>query len=206
MCGRYSLLPEEAFGHILQALLSDAGMALCTGEIFPTNVVPVIAMDGRTRAMKWGFSRPDMGGVVINARSETVAQKPMFFRALREGRCLIPASGYFEWERKSIYKKKYRISNHDAAPLYMAGLYRWEPNETLPRFVILTRQATEELKFLHDRMPVLLQADQQRRWFKGDIDVLSSPPGSLRCDAESMPQEQCMLDLSSLLPDAQQEH
>lgn len=206
MCGRYFLLPEEAALHrILQALPSDTGMALCTGELFPTNVVPVIAMNGRPQAMKWGFSRPDGGGVVINARSETVAQKPMFLRALREGRCLVPASCYFEWERKSVYKKKHRISNPDAALLYMAGLSRWEPNETLPRFVILTREATKDLKFLHDRMPVLLQADQQRRWLNGDIEVLSSHPGSLLCDAEPMPQEQCMLDLSALRPDVQRE-
>lgn len=206
MCGRYSLLPEEeALSRILQELPSDTGMTLCTGELFPTNIVPVIAMDGRPQAMKWGFSRPNAGGVIINARSETAAQKPMFQRPLYEGRCLVPASCYFEWERKSVYKKKHRISNRDAGLLYMAGLYRQEPNETIPRFVILTRDATEELKFLHDRMPVLLQADQQLRWLKGDLHVLSSHPGILRCDAAPMLQEQCMLDLSSLSPDAHQE-
>jgi putative SOS response-associated peptidase YedK len=178
MCGRYYIAIED---EELQAILREAQQNAKkpehlpkTGEIFPTDIAPVIAADGRPQAMRWGFLRYDGKGRIINARSETVKEKAMFKKALQEGRCLIPASNYFEWQTLPDGKKqKYAISGEEPV-LYMAGLYRKEQGEELPVFVVLTKEAAEEIAFMHDRMPVILPRAQQLSWLNGELDVTDS--------------------------------
>ncbi len=188
MCGRYYLYIEEAeLQNILHELMNSreqTALPLNNGEIFPTNVVPVIPANGKPKAMKWGFSRYDGKGHVINARSEGIWEKPMFRGSLHQGRCLIPASWYFEWETAGTKKQKYAISRPDTPILYMAGLYRYEPNEALPSFVILTREAARDIAFIHARMPVILPHAQQLSWLDGDLSVLGCPPVALEYKKE----------------------
>jgi len=99
---------------------------------------------------------------------------------MRERRCLLPASWYFEWQRVgSTKKQKHAISLPDGAPLAMAGLFREEKDIPLPVFVILTREAAPGLSQIHDRMPVVLPREMQREWLSSGCDVRAVLDGAL---------------------------
>lgn len=141
------------------------------GEVRPTNVVPVIASNRRGEKavypMKWGFSGRTL---LVNARSETAATKPTFSDAWKSHRCIVPASCYFEWEHlvsddgRKKTGPKYLIRPKDSAVTWMCGLYRIE--QGLPVFVILTREPGKEIRFIHDRMPLMLPEQYVREWIK----------------------------------------
>ncbi|MBQ6551679.1 MAG: SOS response-associated peptidase [Lachnospiraceae bacterium] len=145
------------------------------GEVRPTNVVPVIAPDkfGEKSVfpMKWGFSGKTL---LMNARSETAANKPTFQECWQRRRCIVPASWYFEWERrpgadgKTHIGDKYMIQPRGASMTWLCGLYRIE--EGLPVFVILTREPGEEIRFIHDRMPLILPEEDVDAWIRPDGD------------------------------------
>ena len=176
MCGRYFIdgddLPEE-LERILEELnrKNTPENLKTSGEIFPSDVVPVLAnsrrQDVQPFAMRWGYSFPG-GRPVINARAETAAEKPLFRDGMRQRRCLIPASSYFEWERREGQKTKYAIRPAGAEMLYLAGIYHLENHDgaVVPSFAILTRSAAPEIAFIHDRMPVMLPPDCARDWLK----------------------------------------
>ena len=143
------------------------------GEIRPTDVVPVIAPNRQgNRAvypMKWGFSGKSL---LMNARSETAAHKPTFREAWEKHRCIVPASWYFEWEhlKDNTGKKhtgdKYMIQPRNSAMTWLCGLYRIE--EGLPVFVVLTREPGESIRFIHDRMPLILPEHLIDAWIRPD--------------------------------------
>ena len=176
MCGRYYIPdePDETLRQIIAAVnrRPPAGALKCAGEVFPSDVVPVVAnsraMKPAAFAMRWGYAL-DGGRRVINARSETAEAKPMFRDGMLRRRCLIPAGHYFEWARSLPGKPKYAIRPRNEGLMWMAGLYRPEPE--LPAFVVLTRPPADDLAFIHDRMPVLLSGDAARAWLN-----LSLPP------------------------------
>lgn len=143
------------------------------GEIRPADVAPVIAPDrAGNRAvypMKWGYTGRSL---LLNARAETAAVKPTFREDWRRHRCIVPASWYFEWEhlqgndgRKHI-GGKYMIQPRNSAMTWLCGLYRIE--EGLPVFVVLTREPGEALRFLHDRMPLILPEQYIDEWIRPD--------------------------------------
>ena len=172
MCTRFYVEPDteeirEIIAEVQRSQLSGkfikAGNAILTsGEIRPTNVVPVIAPSraGRRTAfpMKWGFQIPGRS-LLVNARVETAAEKPTFKEAWEKHRCIVPASWYFEWEHfqgpdgKDV-SQKYMIQPKGSTMTWLCGLYRIE--QGLPVFVILTREPGEEIRFIHDRMPLIL--------------------------------------------------
>ena len=104
---------------------------------------------------------------------ETAAEKGMFRQALQERRCIIPASGFYEWrhEGNKKYKDKYIFRRAESPMLYMAGLYSVYKKEgvTIPAFVILTTDANRWVQPVHDRMPVILDGDEQEMWLKDEI-------------------------------------
>ena len=185
MCTRFYVEPDteeirEIIAEVQRSQLSQkfikAGNAILTsGEIRPTNVVPVIApnRNGKTTSypMKWGFQIPGRS-LLVNARTETAAEKPTFKESWEKRRCVIPASWYFEWEHligNSGQKKtgdKYMIQPKNSTMTWLCGLYRIE-NE-LPVFTVLTREPTEELRRIHDRMPLILPKDLIEDWIKPD--------------------------------------
>lgn len=162
MCGRYFLDPM-----LLEGMVK-------TGEICPGDTASVFARarSGRAapHAMKWGWKGP-RGRLVINARSETAETSPMFAESMALRRCLIPASGYFEWEKREDGKVKQAIAPEAAEGFYLAGLYRYE--EDRPVFVVLTRDAAPAIRHIHDRMPVMLSGEAARAWLapRGDPQV-----------------------------------
>ena len=143
------------------------------GEIFPTDVVPVIAPNRSglrsVYPMKWGYSGKSL---LMNARSETAAEKLTFREDWVRHRCIVPASWYFEWEHypgsdgKKHTGDKYMIHPKDSAVTWLCGLYRIENG--LPVFVILTREPGEALRFLHDRMPLIMPEELVTEWIRPD--------------------------------------
>ena len=142
-----------------------------SGEIRPTDVVPVIATNKHgERAvfpMKWGYTGKSL---LVNARSETAAEKPTFREDWERHRCIVPGSWYYEWEHKTGKdgKKhtgdKYLLQPKGSEATWLCGLYRIE--EGLPVFVILTRDSAEEIRFIHDRMPVMLPENRVPEWIR----------------------------------------
>lgn len=157
---------------------------ITSGEVRPTDVVPVIAPNKNgirtVYPMKWGFSGRSL---LMNARSETAAVKPMFKDAWRRNRCIVPASWYFEWEHlrgndgKMHTGDKYMIQPKDAAMTWLCGLYRIE--EGLPVFVVLTREPGEEIQFIHDRMPLIMPEHLVNEWIRPDAKPEELLPGAL---------------------------
>ena len=144
------------------------------GEIRPTDVVPVIAPD-RTgdRAvypMKWGYTGKQL---LLNARTESAGKKPTFRDDWAKHRCIVPASWYFEWEHrlgndgKKYTGDKYMIQPKGSAMTWLCGLYRIENG--MPVFVILTREPGEEIRFIHDRMPLIMPERLVNEWIRPDV-------------------------------------
>ena len=181
MCGRYWIDPEprEELMEIIARIqrTEGQGAAKVAGEVFPGDRVPVLcrsrAGNLRPFAMDWGYTLPD-GKKLINARSETAAEKPLFRESVRLRRCLLPMSAYFEWEKREGGKRKYRIAPAEEGLFYLAGLYRFEGAR--PVCTVLTRAAAPEIEFIHDRMPVLLSAAAWEDWiFEGRADFSRAP-------------------------------
>ncbi len=149
-----------------------------SGEVRPTNIVPVIAPSRKKEPavypMVWGFT--GKLAPLVNARSETAAVKPTFRESWEKRRCVIPASWYFEWEHRAAPDgtqktgDKYMIQPAGASSLFLAGLYRMEKlgDLTYPVFTVLTKEPTEELRRLHDRMPVILPRSAVAAWIDPD--------------------------------------
>ena len=143
-----------------------------SGEIRPSEVAPVVAPDRAGRRavfpMKWGFSGKCP---IFNARVETASSRPMFRDSWQSRRCAVPASCYFEWEHllspdgRKKTGVKYRLQQ-DSSLTWLCGLYRIE--EGLPCFVILTREPGENIRFIHDRMPLILPESAVGDWICPD--------------------------------------
>lgn len=179
MCGRYYIADEDAAEDLRQIIgeinrrnnIGDRPVKTA-GEIFPTDLAPVLANNKNMRpaafAMEWGYTLPD-GRRIINARSETAHEKGMFKDGLKNRRCLIPASSYFEWETREKEKIRYDIRPVGNGTLYMAGLYRIEGDKAV--FTILTREPAESIAFIHNRMPVMLPGDMKNDWLNLRYDA-----------------------------------
>ncbi len=139
------------------------------GQVFPGDRAPVLANNRAGRAalfaMEWGY-RLEGSKRVINARWETAQDKPLFRDGMRQRRCLIPASCYFEWEKAQGRRVQYAIGPREGGMLYLAGVYRLERRgeALVPAFAVLTRQAAPQLAFIHPRMPVILSPQGARAW------------------------------------------
>ncbi|MBR3017834.1 MAG: SOS response-associated peptidase [Clostridia bacterium] len=182
MCGRYYLEESPELRPIIEAMnrspllprFQNATAITRAGEVSPSCIVPVIATNKAgilsVFPMKWGFANPRTGGLLINARSETASTKPTFREAWESHRCIVPASYYFEWEHvgdatgKKSTGHKYMIQPAGQTTAWLCGLYRLE--QGLPSFVILTREPGEAIRFIHDRMPLMLPREQVDEWIK----------------------------------------
>ena len=152
-----------------------------SGEIRPTDICVAVAPDrnGKRAAfpMVWGFTGQQ--SYLFNARIESAGQKPMWKEALERRRCVIPASWYYEWQHlKSADGKtkaggKYMIQPKGATMTLMAGLYRMEEHDGIqvPHFSILTREPGDEIRFIHDRMPVILDSQDAAEWIRPETSM-----------------------------------
>lgn len=195
MCGRFTLTdPAEAIARLFDARADNDLPPGPRYNICPTQ--PVLAVTSgagrRLRALRWGFvpdwyDSPTGGPLLINARGETVADKPAFRAAIRARRCLIPASGYYEWETTPDGAKlPWYIRRADGAPMVLAGLWQdWaRGDQRLTACATLTTAAGPCTAHIHDREPVLVAPADWPLWLgeagHGAARLLrASPPGTL---------------------------
>lgn len=191
MCGRYLFSTQEykEFRQIVrdaQRRSSDQHDELnfpMAGDIAPTNEAPVLVASGDkvvAEFQRWGI--PGWrGGLMINARAETVCEKPMFRKSMAAQRCVIPASGYYEWDAG---KHKY-FFQLPGKPIYLAGIY--DNIEGVNYFVVLTTAPNETVQDIHDRMPLILTHEQVRPWLtdsQAALQLLTISPPALQRSSE----------------------
>ena len=186
MCGRFTLIAPKA---MLEALF---GLELA-GELSPRyNIAPsqpvaaVRAGEGGARELtllQWGLipswaKDPAIGSRMINARAETAAEKPSFRAAMKRRRCLIPASGFYEWARVGAAKQPFFIRMKEGRPFALAGLWeQWcgEDGSEFETCAILTTSPNEMAAKIHPRMPVIIAPGDYGRW----MDPANEKPGTL---------------------------
>ncbi|MBB6218269.1 putative SOS response-associated peptidase YedK [Anaerosolibacter carboniphilus] len=190
MCGRYYLAEnirslEERY-HLTYTDLSY----MPRYNIAPTQYAPVIIKDGtkQLKLFKWGLIPSwakdlSIGTKMINARVETLLEKKSFRDAFYKRRCLVPASGFYEWEKIGNYKQPYEfhLSNHKI--FSMAGLWDVWTNlkgEKIYSFTIITTEPNEYIRPYHHRMAVILHKEDEDRWLDGEIDNLNDLNGILK--------------------------
>lgn len=194
MCGRYFIDDDETIVEMRRifrdidakyntAVVNDTNAATLpvsglkmqipkTGEIFPTDTVPILLSEkGRVQPvlMSWGYPKWQGSGVMINARSETAADKPTFAESVRHRRCIIPTNGFYEWNQRITGrgKPKYLLHKDNERMLYLAGLYasfQKENGDLYEAFVILTVDANSSVRPLHDRMPLIVEREYCTHW------------------------------------------
>jgi len=180
MCGRFTLTPElkllaERFSITIAPTVSYNPRF----NIAPTQPVIVIGDDGQRymQVMRWGLipgwaKDPNVGNRMINARAETIAEKPAFRAALKKRRCLIPADGFYEWQKLGKVKQPVRIVLKSREPFGLAGLWeRWASPEKVEVLTctVITTTANELLHAVHDRMPVILNREAEAQWLDPNV-------------------------------------
>ena len=197
MCGRFTLTTEmrviaDRFGVDYPRGFSGTGNQTSSADsytprfnIAPTQSVIVINDTGQRQlvAMRWGLipswtSDPSIGNRMINARAETIANKPAFRTALKKRRCLVIADGFYEWRKVGPQKQPVRIVLKNREPFGFAGLWeQWNAptGETVLSCAIITTASNTLLKTVHDRMPVILARSDEGAW----LDPKIEDPGTL---------------------------
>lgn len=173
MCGRYSLdITYDLFAS-RYGIEVETTEYKSVEEVFPTNVMPIITNENLELG-KWGFTNPYSSKPLINARLETVLEKPTFKEPFEEMRCLVPATSFFEWEKVDQEKIKRKISVDNKLIFSMAGIVRMEEDQLV--YSILTMDSNDSLKQVHHRMPVILEAKDEMKYLNKNTpikDVLS---------------------------------
>ena len=180
MCGRYTLTLDPGELQALLELGPFVHVVQPRYNIAPSQPVPIVK-DFQTRAVelyRWGLvpfwsKDPTIGNRMINARAETVSEKPAYRAAYKYRRCLILADGFFEWlnDKKAGVKVPYYFKMLDDSPFTFAGLYEhWEPPEggELHTCTILTCEPNELVADVHNRMPVILNEQTRWQWIAPD--------------------------------------
>ncbi|MGR3540561.1 MAG: SOS response-associated peptidase [Hasllibacter sp.] len=197
MCGRYALtLPPGAMRQVFQAVRIDNDLPETPNwNVCPTVRVPALALEEgerRLTAFRWGliprwYAKPNGGPLLINARAETVADKPAFRDAVRERRCLIPADGFYEWTKDDEGNRlPWWIARADGAPMAFAAIWQpWERGgEAIRSAAILTVGAGPDVAAIHHRQPLILDPADWPLWLgeegRGAAALMTpSPEGTM---------------------------
>ena len=173
MCGRYTLYTGEQAEEIRQIIdiaQRQANGQLKLGEVFPSDRAPILIANQDkvvVRTAIWGFPGLHGKGLLINARSETAEERPTFREPLLTSRCVVPTTGFYEWNQK---KEKFLFQYENSTVVYLAGLY--EMVEGKRRYTILTTHPNQAVEERHNRMPVLLSHAQVRPWLMDTATAL----------------------------------
>jgi putative SOS response-associated peptidase YedK len=164
MCGRYALeaTKRELWERYLLGEMEEDVEE--RAEIFPTNSTPLILPGNELVHHRWGFMEPFAKRPLINARAETILEKPTFSQPFRTARCLLPATAFFEWEKVGEEKLKRKIAVTDIPIFSMAGIlktYQDENGKPFTAFSIITTAANDQMRAIHDRMPVILEPEDE---------------------------------------------
>jgi putative SOS response-associated peptidase YedK len=187
MCGRFILLTDlavltESFG--IQEIAAEYTPG---GNICPGRFIAAVVQDEKKRlvAFRWGLipawaNDPAIGHRMFNARAETVAEKPSFKHAFQKRRCLIPADGFYEWQKLETGKRSLCFSLKSGRPFGLAGIYEtWisPEKESIRTCTIITTESNDLIRPTHDRMPVIMPKGKEKEWLEphnDDLHVLSS--------------------------------
>jgi putative SOS response-associated peptidase YedK len=190
MCGRFAItLPPDAMAQLFEAVPANDLPPVPNFNVCPTNQIHAVVSDGQRRlvALRWGFlphwyKSPSDGPLLINARAESVAEKPAFRAAVRERRCLIPADGFYEWTKDEGGRRlPWYFRRADGAPIAFAGLWQdWKrEGERLSTCAIVTTEAEGSLTRVHHRVPVLIRPEDRALWLgeagRGAALLMRSP-------------------------------
>ncbi len=176
MCARYdNLIPREAYRAIFKPARLPASNFPPRYNIAPTDPIPIIRVDPRDGAReltmaRWGLipfwmkEKPKVPH--INARAETVHKLPLFREAFAKRRCLVPATGFYEWQQRADGKQPYRFVRKDLEPFAFAGLWEFARlnGEDILSAAIIVGEPNPLVAGVHDRMPVMLMPDDYDRW------------------------------------------
>ena len=190
MCGRFVITtPSDAVARLFDAVPANDLPPVPNYNVCPTNRIHVVVSDAGRRlvAMRWGFiphwyKTPSDGPLLINARAESIAEKPAFRAAARERRCLIPADGFYEWTKDEADNRlPWHIRRADGRPLAFAGVWQeWERDgERLTTCAIVTTAAAGEMTRIHHRVPVHIADEDRALWLgeegKGAARLMAPP-------------------------------
>ncbi|MCX7558931.1 SOS response-associated peptidase [Sulfitobacter sp. F26204] len=197
MCGRMAVtMPPDAMAQLFAAAPDNVMPQLPNYNVCPTNDVPIVTGDGqggrRLRAMRWGFiprwyKKLNGGPLLINARAETLAEKPAFRDAARTRRGLVPATGFYEWTKAADEgRDPWYIERTDGGVLALAAVWQdWQApeGEVLSTCAIVTTCANASMQAIHHRMPVILEPDAWALWLgeqgKGAATLMTAAPDDL---------------------------
>ena len=176
MCGRFAItLPTDAISQLFKAQPVNNLPDVPNFNVCPTNSIHVVTSNefGRkVESLRWGFVPSwyleiNAGPILINARSETLAQKPAFARACKERRCLIPSSGFYEWSKDSKGNKTpWFVNRNDDTPLVFGGVWQeWsDESGTNKTCAIVTTASNSKLSRIHHRLPLVLERSDWGLW------------------------------------------
>ena len=191
MCGRFAItLPKDAMVQLFDAVPANDLPEGPNYNVCPTNRIAAVTGGEarRLQPMRWGFiphwyKKPNDGPLLINARAETVAEKPAFRSACRDRRCLIPASGFYEWTKDAEDNRlPWYMTRADGEPMVFAGIWQdWErEGEAFRTCAIVTCAANDAMAQIHNRMPVVLAPADWPLWLgekgKGAAKLMRPAP------------------------------
>ncbi len=181
MCGRYALFHsyDDIVKYFPFHLVIDDEETGARYNAAPTQELPVITADGHMQRFRWGLvpfwaKEISIGNKMINARAETLMEKPSFRTAFTKRRCIIPVSGFYEWKAAEKGKRPFFIHPKDEPLFAMAGLWdEWNDPETktaIRSFSIITTEPNALMKDIHNRMPAILRPEDQELWLSSSAD------------------------------------
>jgi len=185
MCGRFYIKSDKK--QLTSQFGADNPVETETSyNIAPSSNCTVVRLQSDVKefaSLNWGFvpawAKPDIKIKPINAKAETIREKPYFRSAFKTQRCIIPVSGFYEWQGNKGHKQPYAIYSLNDAYFGIAGL--WEKKAEVETFTIITTAANELMKTIHHRMPVILDKNNYDAWLKeGDYELLTP------CSSEAM--------------------
>lgn len=188
MCGRFVInTPSDLMAQLFDAAPANDLPDVPNFNVCPTMQVHVVSAGEGGRklgAMRWGFlphwyKAPNAGPLLINARAETIAEKPAFRAACRQRRCILPMSGFYEWTRDGDVRLPWYITRADGAPMAMAAVWQAWGEDQQPTCAVVTTEAKGPMAEIHHRVPVVLEQDDWGLWLgeqgKGAATLMHAP-------------------------------
>ncbi|MDP8973043.1 MAG: SOS response-associated peptidase [Actinomycetota bacterium] len=179
MCGRYTLrTPVDVLAEGFE-IEEHPSSITPNYNTAPTQEVAAVVEEDEKRKLEifhWGLipswaKDPGIGNKMINARAETISEKPSFRKAFKVRRCLILADGFYEWQKTDHGKQPYHIKMQDGSPFAFAGLWEtWKDEEEIRSCTIITTEANDLMSEIHHRMPVILHPEDYTMWLDPDFD------------------------------------
>jgi len=181
MCGRFvrSFTVDELILEINEAVPSAQVIHDVTDyswsanfNLAPSTVIPVVSFHKEKiviETMRWGFDFGGASQLVINARAESIAEKPMFRNLLSTHRCVVPMDGFYEWQREGTRKTPFYVTREDSKRMWVAGVWRQTREDSGAQVVLVTKESEEPLQRVHHRSPCQLTINDALAWATEDV-------------------------------------